>query len=70
MGIGFAVSSACFAAIAIKQCLEGDPGQLYIYREDIKKQYDQYLLLRERYYHNEQRWINAPFWERRLSMLV
>jgi flavin-dependent dehydrogenase len=67
MGIGFAVSSACFAAIAIKQCLDGDTEQLNIYREDIVKQYDQYLELRNRYYQKEQRWSNALFWERRLK---
>jgi flavin-dependent dehydrogenase len=66
MGIGFAVSSACFAAIAIRQNLEGDAAQLDIYRADIKKQYDQYLQLRERYYHKEKRWADAPFWKRRL----
>ncbi|SFE46723.1 Dehydrogenase (flavoprotein) [Chitinophaga sp. CF118] len=67
MGIGFAISSACHAAIAIHQFLLGDETGVVLYRGDIAKHYNQYLQLRLSYYKNEQRWQDSPFWQRRLA---
>lgn len=68
MGLGFAVSSACHAACQVIDRLAGagDDNSIF-YQQDLQQQFLQYQRLRQQVYQHEQRWANAPFWQRRLS---
>ncbi|MFT4927358.1 MAG: flavin-dependent dehydrogenase [Phenylobacterium sp.] len=69
MGIGFALSSACHGANVISACLneEDDSQQSLIqqFHTDLDNQFNQYLTLRQQFYGQEERWPQAPFWQRR-----
>ncbi|WP_158797932.1 lysine-epsilon-oxidase maturase LodB [Pedobacter sp. L105] len=66
MGIGFAVSSACNAARAAGYFLEGDDSFVKSYAQSLKDIFANYKDLCKKYYHLEQRWPDAAFWQRRL----
>ncbi|NQZ27882.1 MAG: tryptophan 7-halogenase [Colwellia sp.] len=71
MGIGFAFSSACHGANAIIAQLNpnnSDPKSnqaIKQYNLDLKSQFDNYRLLKQKFYQQELRWPQAPFWQRR-----
>lgn len=65
MGIGFSISSACFAAKYIAHKIEEGSSSIDIYQEDILKNYKQYHDIKKRYYQEEKRWPRAVFWQRR-----
>lgn len=67
LGIGFAVSSGCNAARAIIQAQEGRDSSMEVYRRAIDHIFTNYLQTKARYYAQEKRWPNAPFWKRRLN---
>lgn len=66
MGIGFSISSACFAAKYIAHKIENGSSTIAIYQEDILKNYRQYHNIKTRYYQEEKRWPNSVFWQRRI----
>lgn len=47
--------------------LQGTPGALQQYEDDVRAEYDQYLSIRHQFYSMETRWPEAPFWSRRLN---
>ncbi len=66
MGIGFSISSACFAAKYIAHEIEKGFSKKDIYQEDILKNYKQYHNIKKRYYREEKRWPTSIFWQRRI----
>jgi flavin-dependent dehydrogenase len=64
MGIGFGVSSACYAAKAILDH-EYNPASLSEYNKSIANIFDRYLETRHSFYQKEQRWNDSPFWRTR-----
>lgn len=69
MGLGFAISSACHAALAANLYLQGDSAGSINYRKDLQQHFRHYLQLRASFYRKEQRWTEAPFWERRIKRM-
>jgi len=66
MGIGFAMSSGCSAARAIRKALnENDSDAITTYENDLQRQFDAYWTQRQAIYAREQRWSGEVFWERR-----
>ncbi|CAM1343943.1 lysine-epsilon-oxidase maturase LodB [Tenacibaculum amylolyticum] len=65
MGIGFSISSACYAAKHIVQELEEGFLTTKVYQEDIQRNFDQYKEIKTRYYREERRWNSSKFWDRR-----
>jgi hypothetical protein len=70
MGIGFAISAACHAALAANRQLQNDPAGCISYRNDLQQHFRQYLQLRASFYKSEQRWATAPFWKRRTKHIA
>jgi flavin-dependent dehydrogenase len=66
MGIMKALHSAIDAAAAIRRRLAGDHDAFPDYAQSVASDYDRYLDTRMRYYAMEQRWPDAPFWQRRV----
>ncbi|PKI16177.1 tryptophan 7-halogenase [Colwellia sp. 12G3] len=75
MGIGFAISSACHGANAIMAQLNANNltastanvnQAIKQYNLDLKNQFDNYHVLKQQFYQQEQRWSQAPFWQRRV----
>lgn len=66
MGIGFSISSACFAAKYIANKIEKGFSKTEVYQEDILKNYKQYHDIKTRYYREEKRWPTSSFWQRRI----
>lgn len=64
MGIGFAISSACNAIMAHYY---GHDNAIADYQKNITNIFDDYLKIRSQFYSKEQRWLTAPFWQRRVS---
>jgi flavin-dependent dehydrogenase len=56
------------ALVAVALC-EGNRSAAQGYREDIGKEFAQYMATRHRYYAAERRWPDAPFWRRRCRQL-
>ncbi len=67
MGIGFSISSACFAAKHIAHELEENSSSIALFQEDIINNYNQYLQTRATYYQMEKRWPSSKFWQRRAN---
>lgn len=65
MGIGFAISSACHAALAADLQLRQDASGIAAYHKDLRQHFQQYLQIRTSFYSREQRWETSPFWIRR-----
>ncbi|MEW7847483.1 FAD-dependent monooxygenase [Massilia aurea] len=65
MGIGHAVSSGIHAARVAEACLLGDAGMARRYHRTLFDSFAAYLNMRRNYYAAEQRWPQAPFWQRR-----
>jgi flavin-dependent dehydrogenase len=66
MGIGFALSSGCQAAITI---LHNDRGSLEkvfsLYQQDLQHIFNEYQTTHNKIYDKEQRWKHSEFWQRR-----
>ncbi len=67
MGIGFSISSACFAAKHIANELEENRSTIDVLQEDIIQNFNHYLKIRAEYYQMEKRWPSSKFWQRRAS---
>jgi len=74
MGLGFAMTCASQAAVLISRALTQSKREPYLqalthykiqYQQDIQRNFDDYLSLREHFYQQEQRWFDSPFWQRR-----
>lgn len=65
MGIGFSISSACFAAKHIAHELEQDTSKTNVFQEDILRIFNQYHQIKTKYYQKEKRWLASKFWQRR-----
>ncbi|MBV8252288.1 MAG: lysine-epsilon-oxidase maturase LodB [Chitinophaga sp.] len=70
MGLGFAISSACHAALAANSQLQGDSSGITHYQHDLQEHFSKYLQLRASFYKKEQRWMESPFWERRIKSIT
>ncbi|GAB4210759.1 MAG: tryptophan 7-halogenase [Roseiflexaceae bacterium] len=68
-GIPRALDSGVRAARGLDIWLRhGDNRELHAYAELLRQQFDQYLASWLRYYRMEQRWPDAPFWQRRHAL--
>ncbi|MBQ4848272.1 lysine-epsilon-oxidase maturase LodB [Pseudoalteromonas sp. MMG005] len=67
MGLGFAMTSGCQVATIIGNATS--PANFnensHIYQQDLIRQFEEYLGLKQHFYHKEQRWNDAPFWAKR-----
>ncbi len=69
MGIGHAMTSGSHAAVALIEYLNHNKdGLLKEYQSGLKRNFDNYLRMRQMYYKMENRWTEAPFWQRRIQM--
>ena len=68
-GVLRALKTAQAAAATVQRVLEGDATALYRYEAERNTECTTYLLERASYYNYEQRWPNAPFWQRRVTVL-
>jgi flavin-dependent dehydrogenase len=64
-GVYKALESGIRAARAIRDYFGGDGAALRSYAGEMEKSFDQYLLMRNKYYGLERRWPHSPFWRRR-----
>jgi flavin-dependent dehydrogenase len=64
-GIFKALQSGIFAAYAISDHLAADSGALAKYEWFVQTEFTAYVATWRNYYYQEQRWPNAPFWQRR-----
>lgn len=69
MGIGYALTSGIHAARQCARALETGEAVPGHYGADSARQFEEYLALRARFYAAEQRWADAPFWQRRQAGL-
>lgn len=66
MGIGFALSSGCQAAITILNNEGGSLESLFpLYQQDLQHIFNEYQTTHNKIYNKEQRWTSSPFWRRR-----
>ncbi|EGM78557.1 flavin-dependent dehydrogenase [Rheinheimera sp. A13L] len=74
MGLGFALTSACHAARLVISELEQQQNLMQatavtqarqLYQQDLHTHFASYQQLRRHFYQTEQRWLHAPFWQRR-----
>lgn len=66
MGIGFAMTSGCHAALLVSTQLEDNSSLTSSqYQRDLENQFKQYLQTKKNYYLQEKRWSTSPFWSRR-----
>lgn len=66
MGIGFALSSGCQAAVMISNELAGVAFLgTSVYQRDLSQNFSNYLSRRKTYYSQEKRWGDSDFWRRR-----
>lgn len=66
-GIYSALHSGVVAGEALDRHLSGDEQALALYQDRIATVYDTYLRNRNAYYQLEQRFVDRPFWRRRLG---
>lgn len=67
-GIGFSLTSACYASKHIlNQLKTTETLSTDLYQNDLTINLETYLKLRKRIYEKEKRWKNAPFWTARSS---
>jgi flavin-dependent dehydrogenase len=64
-GIYKAIRSGMFAAYAISDFLNGDPGSFEKYQRFVREEYAEYLLVRGQFYARVKRWPEEVFWQRR-----
>ncbi|GLT19080.1 hypothetical protein GCM10007938_28620 [Vibrio zhanjiangensis] len=72
MGLGFAMASGCQAASVIGN--SATPQKLKencrVYQDDLARQFEQYMKLKQQFYTKEQRWRHAEFWRKRQQTLT
>jgi flavin-dependent dehydrogenase len=69
LGIGYAMHSGCHAARAIEHYLDkADSSPLASYAAAVKQQFATYVPTWRNYYQYEQRFTDAPFWQRRHAL--
>ena len=66
-GVYKALESGIRAARAIREHLEGDTGALRSCAREMDESFDQYQVMRNKYYSMERRWPRSTFWRRRRS---
>jgi len=64
-GIGNAMRYGMAAGHAIAEDAAGDERALAAYADEIERSFARYLSIRQRYYRQESRWPQDPFWSRR-----
>jgi hypothetical protein len=67
MGVGHAIYSGIQGARAAQACLAGKRELLVGYAAGVAENFSKYLGIRWRYYLQECRWPDSPFWARRQS---
>ena len=67
LGIGQAMASGIHAARVAEAFLAGDRGMAAGYRRSVFAAFETYLQMRRGFYGAEQRWRDAPFWQRRAA---
>ena len=68
MGIGLALLTGIHAARIAAACCQGYSMADCNYSHEIERQYAGYLRLRNRFYEQESRWSQQPFWMRRRTV--
>lgn len=66
MGIGFALSSGCQAALSIANHRE-NAASFSLYQHDLENIFNDYWAMRKTIYEKESRWRHASFWKRRIG---
>lgn len=69
-GIMKALDAALPAAEALDQHLRGRPNALAAYAAQVRQGFVEHLRTRDRYYREERRWPDAPFWRNRRASLA
>jgi flavin-dependent dehydrogenase len=67
LGIGQAMASGIHAARVAQAFLAGERGMAAGYRRSVFAAFETYLQMRRGFYGAEQRWQDAPFWQRRAA---
>lgn len=68
-GIPHALGSGIHGAILAANTLFGDGEMLASFQQSIEQDFRQYLQTHGQYYRREQRWPDAPFWQRRQELI-
>lgn len=69
-GLYKALSDGLLAGQVLARTLNGDTSQLETYAVGIKTRYEQYFIQRCTLYAQEQRWMNARFWQNRHNVAM
>ena len=69
-GIGSAMTTGYYGACAVAEALGGQPEALAAYADLAASMFDDYLELLHTHYVREQRFSDAPFWQRRHARLA
>jgi len=64
-GVFKAMKSGIFGAYAALDYLDGKTNALEKYEQLVKREFENYLEIRSKFYQKEQRWPQSPFWQRR-----
>ena len=70
LGIFKALRHGLLASYAIKDDLQGKPSAKQKYRHVLSCEFERYLQTRQQYYQLENRFANAPFWQRRQEKVL
>ncbi|MCX4029244.1 tryptophan 7-halogenase [Endozoicomonas sp. SM1973] len=69
MGLGFAVSSGCFAGKALMASQQNTNSLAFdTYRDDVQRNFIHYCHLKSEVYKREKRWPTSAFWSRRHTL--
>jgi flavin-dependent dehydrogenase len=66
LGIGHALNSGINSARVVESYFNGDDSVGKAYSHNALEHFGTYLQMRKGFYNAEQRWLNAPFWQRRM----
>jgi len=69
MGIGHAMASGSHAGVALIEYLKNNQDKLLKdYQAGLERNFENYLRMRHMYYSIEKRWLEEPFWQRRVNL--
>ncbi|MGF1939195.1 MAG: lysine-epsilon-oxidase maturase LodB [Nostoc sp. ChiQUE02] len=69
MGIGHAIASGCNVGVALIEHFNHQGRLLVEYQSRLEANFETYLKMRRSYYEIETRWTQAPFWQRRATLI-
>jgi flavin-dependent dehydrogenase len=69
-GVYRALESGMRAGEAVQAFFAGKPGEVASHANKVREVFNRFLILRRKYYSQEQRWTNSCFWQRRQKDLT